>query len=217
MAQAQHDGCCKLFWCSSSTWVFSELPKLLDTACDLEKLASINNLFTGEFDSVLFQPSGQPKCIDGELGLYMQPKPITELDRLSYVVHQIINIVALPKMFLKYIPSGELIINEAFKGLSRDDSLKLENWHFSRKPTDPEICGRIQRGEQIFSTNCLETVANDCPKNAWSIQSDVTKTLATLKSHLWPGFMAYHRCNTDIVGFVYMGDGICNSNLPFMV
>lgn len=147
LAQAHHDGCLKIFWCSSSTWVFSELPKLLESAGDLDKVSQINNLFTGEFDQVLYEASGEAKCIDATLGLYMQPKPITELDRLSYVVHQIINNVALPKMFLKYIPSGELIINEAFRGLNKDDAFKLDNWHFSRKPTDPEICGRIQRGE----------------------------------------------------------------------
>jgi len=70
--------------------VFSELPKLLEDAAALDKLASINNFFTGEFDSILFQASGEPQCIDANMGLYLQPKPITELDRLTYVVHQIV-------------------------------------------------------------------------------------------------------------------------------
>ena len=60
---------------------------MISDAGDLEKLRSINNLFTGEFDSVLYQSSGEAKLIDAELGVYMQPKPITELDRLSYVVN----------------------------------------------------------------------------------------------------------------------------------
>jgi len=130
----------------------------------------------------------------------------------------------MPKNYLKYIPSGErgaTIVNEAFKGLNREESMKLENWQFSKTSRDSEILGRIDRGEAYYTTDFLETVdvnhSEDFIKNAWSIQSDVTGTLATLKSHYWPGFMAYHRCNTDIVGFVYMGDGICNSNLPFMV
>ena len=43
----------KRFWCSSSTWVFSQMPKGLENKCDLAKLKSINTFFTGEFDSVL--------------------------------------------------------------------------------------------------------------------------------------------------------------------
>ena len=46
---------------------------------------------------------------------------------------------------------------------------------------------------------------------------DVTGTVATLKSQLWPGLYSYHRCNTSIYGYFYMGDGIRNGNLPFMV
>lgn len=50
----------EMYWCSSSTWVFSELPKLSENSEDIEKLKSLNNMFTGEFDSVLFQGSGKP-------------------------------------------------------------------------------------------------------------------------------------------------------------
>jgi len=50
----------RYYWCSSSSWVFSELPQLSANSEDLEKLKSINNMFTGEFDSVLFQGTGSP-------------------------------------------------------------------------------------------------------------------------------------------------------------
>jgi hypothetical protein len=50
-------------------------------------LKQINNLFTGEFDTVLFQNSAPPTVIDADLGVVMQAKPITELDRLAYVYH----------------------------------------------------------------------------------------------------------------------------------
>ena len=53
-----------MYWCSSSTWVFSELPKLTENAEDLGKLKSINNMFTGEFDTVLFPGSGKAEVID---------------------------------------------------------------------------------------------------------------------------------------------------------
>ena len=74
-----------------------------------------------------------------------------------------------------------------------------------------------ERGEATFSSDAFETVACDPLKNSWSIQCDTTGTVTNLKNHKWPGFIAYHRCNTNIFGFCYMGDGICNEDLPFMV
>lgn len=205
------------FWCSSSTWVFSELPKVIECQESLNKLKQINNLFTGEFDCILFPGQGPAKVIDAEMGVFMQPKPITELDRLSYVVRQITDICVVPKNFMKFVPAGHTVLNEAFRGISKEESFKLENWKFTRKPRNPEIKGMIERGEAIYCSDSQDTVADDFPKNSWSLQTDATGTVTTLKSHLWPGFYAYHRCNTNIAGFFYMGDGIRNSNLPFMV
>jgi len=47
--------------------------------------------------------------------------------------------------------------------------LKLENWQFTRDPTDPEILSLIARDEATFNENCLDSVAKDFPKNAWNI------------------------------------------------
>jgi len=95
------------YWCSSSNWVFSELPKLSKCKATLEKLRSINNLFTGEYDTILFEASGEPELIDGDLGIYIQPKAITELDRLTYVVYQLNKLNCLPKNKLKLTPNGD--------------------------------------------------------------------------------------------------------------
>ena len=38
------------YWCSSSSMIFSELPKCSEDPECLARLGSINNLFTGEFD-----------------------------------------------------------------------------------------------------------------------------------------------------------------------
>jgi len=156
--------------------------------------------------------------IDREMGLYLQPKPITELDRLTFVVRQIQDLTAVPKSFLKYIPgNNQPQPNEAFRGLAKKEMMSLDNWHFTRSPKDPEIKGKIARGEATYSSDCRDKVSAEMPAGSWSIQEDVTGTVATLKSHLWPGLMSYHRCNSNIVGYCYMGDGICNQNLPFMV
>ena len=206
------------FWCSSTSWVFSQLPAVVAGAQDVERIRSINNLFTGEFESILFPGSGEPQVINAELGIVLQPKPITELDRLSFMVHQLEqSCFVSPRGKMKYVPSGKVVPNEAFRGLSLEEASDLNNWQFLTPPKDPEVRGVIERGEQTYNDACFDKVSSAFPKNSWSVQGDVTGTLVTLKSHLWPGFYAFHRAQTDIVGMIYVGDGVRNSNLAFMV
>ena len=125
---AMANGKPKHYWCSSSSWIFSELPDVLENKEDLAKLMAVNNFFTGEFDSVIFASSGKPVCIDAELGVFMQPKPITELDRLSCCIHEINKLNIAPKGLLKNVPSGVTQKNEGFKGLNQGDCFSLDCW-----------------------------------------------------------------------------------------
>ena len=124
----------KKFWCSSSSWVFSELPKVLEGKDQIAKLKSINTLFTGEFDQVLFEGEGQAKVIDEDMGISIPPKPITELDRLVYVESQLAKIYCTPKGKMKFTPAEKIKMNEAFKGLSMTDAMQLHNWWAVRDP-----------------------------------------------------------------------------------
>jgi hypothetical protein len=217
LVQITQGGKQSIYWCSSSSWVFSELPQALSSPADVQKLWSINNFFTGEYDTVLFEATGEPQVIDHEQGIYLYPKPITELDRLSYVVDQLRNNFAVPKHRMKFTPTGTIIENEAFNGLAREEVSDLNNWQFTRAATESEVISRIERGEAVYTDQFLDSVSNDKLRNAWSVQYDQTNTVATLKSQQWPGLIAYHRSCTSISGYFYFGDGISNQNLPFMV
>ena len=74
------------YWCSSSNWVFSKLPDAPTDEAVCKELMSINCFFTGEYDLVLMEGSGPTKVIDASKGIKVEPKPVTELDRLSFVV-----------------------------------------------------------------------------------------------------------------------------------
>jgi len=58
----------------------------------------------------------------------MQPKPVTELDRLAYVVSQLQQSFAVPRGSMKHTPLGNVISNEGFKGLSKDQMQSLDHW-----------------------------------------------------------------------------------------
>ena len=75
----------------------------------------------------------------------------------------------------------------------------------------------IARQEAVFSEEFLDDVSDDKPNHCWSIIKDTTGAVSTLRSQLWPGYYSFQRCNTPIYGSVYIGDGIRNIDLPFML
>jgi hypothetical protein len=103
------------------------LPKPTKECC--AKLGDLSYLFSGEFDQVLVESCEPPKVIDAAAGIVLPPKHMTELDRLSVVVHQISEACsALPRGAAKCIPTGQVLFNEAFCGLSPDEACELSAW-----------------------------------------------------------------------------------------
>ena len=106
----------QFFWCLSTNFIFSSLPK--PNADAHRKLGGISAFFTGEFDQVLVESTDAPVVIDAAAGIVLPPKHLTELDRLSVVVHSIENACsAIPQGSLKYTPTDSVTFNEAFSGL----------------------------------------------------------------------------------------------------
>jgi hypothetical protein len=89
-------------------------------------------LFSGEFDTVLIESDEPPKVIDAAAGIILPPKHLTELDRLAATVMEIDRAcAAVPRGCLKFTPLNQVCINEAFRGLSRDQAFQLSGWvHF---------------------------------------------------------------------------------------
>lgn len=219
----------RFFWCSGATqWAFAELPKPF---VQLGKglFERISTFFTGEFDRVLVDRSGKVDQSDyslgddvtvdsGSLELPEGKKGITELDRLSYLVFAIEKeCQAVPLGSFKYLPIHEVRRNEGFKGLRGPAAFKLENYVHFRAVLSKEKRDLIDRDDGIFNPNFLDTLASDPLKGAWSIQKDTTESVAILRNKLWPGYYAYHRVASAIYGSLYIGNGLRNNDLPFMV
>jgi radial spoke head protein 9 len=73
------------------------------------------------------------------------------------------------------------------------------------------------RDESVYNQNFLDEITQDLPKHSWTVQKDAASSVATLRNLLWPGYYAYHRINTPQYGSVYIGYGIRNGDLPFML
>jgi hypothetical protein len=82
----------------------------------------------------LIESNEAPVVIDAAAGIVLPPKHLTELDRLSVVVHEIDNSCStVPKGSLKYTPLDTVVFNEAFRGLQNADAHELSQWQHFRQ------------------------------------------------------------------------------------
>ena len=210
----------KYFFCSSSNFIFSELPDIQPHHID--NFYKFNTFFIGNPDIILEKyESEQNKNIDEVIGDTFKPKlrkkNMTETDRLSFIVRTIDHDTSVvPVGGFKMLPINELRRNDLFEGLSSDDLDKKEKYVHLRPVENQEKKDKIAMGKAVFDFDFLDSIADDPIKQSWSIHVDSTRTISTLRNLIWPGYFAYHKANTDEFGGVYIGYGIKNIDIPFM-
>ncbi|XP_061566414.1 radial spoke head protein 9 homolog [Cololabis saira] len=141
---------------------------------------------------------------------YVDHTKVTEEKRLAVTVHCIDEDVSVvPRGAFIRRPNGLVQINRSFGGLSDSEAHRLENFvHFS-KPKGFK--------KSIPAADFLDTIDDDIPKGSWSLQFEGVGKVCVLRSLLWLGLTFYHVPMTPQHGYIYMGDGIKNVDLPFML
>ena len=194
-----------MFWCNEQTWLFAELPQ----SAHAEFSETINNIFSGEHDRILIE---FPKDDENST------KDFTELDRLAHVVYSIEKENAVvPRGSFRLTHGKEIRRNRDFAGLDADAFERLEHYHHFRSPESAEKLEIVARGEGVDTGDFLDGLDKDSPSGSWSSQLDSSKTINVIRSLLWPGYYAYHVLGTNKFGGVYIGDGVKNKDLPFML
>merc|ERR1712183_784557 len=167
--------------------------------------------FSGQHDRVLrnesFDTQGAELVIgkDGKPSMKMddasikargnQVKPITELDRLSYIVRLIDHECAVvPHTAYRCTPNDEIRPNS--------------------EQTRIDLLARCDRTQII---NFFEGLSNDVVDGAWDLQMDESALTSYIKHAKWPGFVSYHRANSDIHGYAYFGDGRKLRDIHFLI
>ena len=210
----------KFYFCSSSTFSFSELPEI--QSHHLNKFSKYNTYFIGNPDVILEKFSDKNSInIEEQMGDIFKPnlklKNLTESDRLSFVVRTIEHDTSIvPLGGFKMLPINEIRRNDLFEGLSSDELDKIENYFHFRKIESQNKRDMIDMGKAVFDFSFLDSLSDDNLKCAWSIQTDSAKTVSNIRSLVWNGYFAYHKANTNLFGSVYIGYGIKNMDIPFM-
>ena len=146
------------------------------------------------------------------------PKNFIELDRLAYVVRAIDHDCSVvPQGAFRMTPTHELIRNKAFEGLTSTTVKDIKRYFHFRNVQFQEKREQLDRDDALFTHDFFDGIEKDNPKGCWSLQVDPSGTLGTLRNFLWPGYFAFHLVNTQRFGGVYIGNGIKNSDLPFML
>ncbi len=146
------------------------------------------------------------------------PVNLKEIDRVHYLVRAIENDCQIvPSGSFKLTIAHEVARNESFKGLSQDQVFQLTSYSHFRNVQQKEKKEGLEKDDAIFQRTFLDDIVVDKPIGQWSVQKDHTGTVAVLRNLLWPGFFAYHKANTKQFGSFYIGEGIKNAELPFML
>ena len=203
----------KFYFCSSSTFSFSELPEI--QSHHLNEFSKFNTYFIGNPDVILEKFSDNKNInINEQIGDIF--KPNLKLKNLTVVRTIEHDTSIVPLGGFKMLPINEIRRNDLFEGLSSDELDKIENYFHFRKIESQNKRDMIDMGKAVFDFSFLDSLSDDNLKGAWSIQTDSAKTVCNIRSLVWNGYFAYHKANTNLFGSVYIGYGIKNMDIPFM-
>ncbi|CRG97727.1 conserved Plasmodium protein, unknown function [Plasmodium gallinaceum] len=141
---------------------------------------------------------------------------VIELERLSYIVRKIDEeAFIIPYNSVKITNNLEVKFSN-FSGLNILDALKLTSWVHFRYPKNLTY-DKIKNYDTFFLNNFLDSIESDNPTNMWNIKINEELSKISIINHLYPGYIFYHILNTPFYASLYIGNGISNYDLPFLL
>ncbi|XP_077090902.1 radial spoke head protein 9 homolog [Siphateles boraxobius] len=143
---------------------------------------------------------------------------VNEASRLATTMSNIDKDVSVvPRGAFTKSPSGKVQINRSFGGLNPTEAAKLRNYLHFREPVNLKKKSILEMSDLNPALDFLDPLSEDIPKGSWSLQLERGGTVCVLRSLLWLGLTFFHVPQTPQHGYIYMGDGLINLDLPFML
>ncbi|XP_051008856.1 radial spoke head protein 9 homolog [Acomys russatus] len=143
---------------------------------------------------------------------------IKEETRLVSIIDQIDKAVAIiPRGAFFKTPFGVAQVNRTFEGLPMSEIKKLSSYFHFREAIELKNKTLLEKSNLDPSLDFLDSLEYDIPKGSWSIQMERGNGLVVLRSLLWPGLTFYHAPRSKNYGYIYVGTGEKNMDLPFML
>ncbi|XP_057317007.1 radial spoke head protein 9 homolog [Hydractinia symbiolongicarpus] len=144
---------------------------------------------------------------------------VKEEDRLAVTIQNIFQDVAIvPRGAYVRTAVGEVHTNRTFEGLSPAEATRLSSYYHFREPVLLHEKSLLEKADLDKATDFLDPIETDIPQGgSWSVQSERGGGVVVLRSLHWLGYTFYHVPNTSNFGYVYVGTGEKNLDLPFML
>lgn len=187
---------------------WAQLPLVTDAlVADCAKVPA-GTLFSGdaakEYDVTDTPPEGEEPV----------ERAITEIERLACVVSEIDTQCAmLPKEKLMKKPGGNVVDSPTYAGLDYAKSMTPKSFVFVNKPKAPSVTADAVTAATDFLVSCDDVV----PAGSIVAKYDEAVSSVTMRSLLYPGFLAYTFVGAPMAGYCYFGDGMKNGDIAFML
>ncbi|KAJ8721158.1 hypothetical protein PYW07_001933 [Mythimna separata] len=114
-------------------------------------------------------------------------------------------------------PSGTVVINPNYYGLKGSEAKLLKSYCHIRQPQHRWNTNLLTRQDYNYSMDFLDSIDQDIPSGCWNLFLEQNGTLVYVKSLYWPGMMYFHKVRTPDAGFLYVGNGRKNLDVPFLL
>lgn len=124
----------------------------------------------------------------------------------------------VPRGALTLRPDGLTTFSSVFQGLNHMEAFDLINYQLLRQPKTSCAENLIKRPDYNYSTDTFDTIATVLPEGqCFSVNIDGDSGLSVVKSMYWPGMVFFHKLQMNAHGFCYIGNGLRNHDLLFML
>lgn len=207
----------QFYMATDANFVFADLPML--TKEEVSRIADFprDSPFSGEPETNLF-----PKSEEEEAAAEEEDETelvLTELHRLTYVVQNIDYDCAV-------VPREAWIINDAHQVVPTPDWRGL-GWtqlpdltlygHFRPAENIGKLRAMAKNDAEWRNHGFLDQVSGALPKGSWVTRMNALSSSVSLRSLLWPGYSFYAVADKSYYGSLYVGHGIKNYDLAFLL
>lgn len=123
----------------------------------------------------------------------------------------------VPRGSVQLTPNHFVKRDNTFTGLANKESLSPEMWMHFRPVDTQEKRDVLDRDEGCLRQDFLDALDSDVPRGQWALVSSWNDKTVSVRNLLWPGYCAWHICNTNRTASCYIGDGVKNVDFPFLI
>jgi radial spoke head protein 9 len=199
----------KFYFCTTSNFTLKQMPELSEEYAG--KAAAVTGRFKGDPSFPLEEPPEESP--DDEEGT---TESFREIHRLSYTVGLIDHDVSIVPVGSFIADAAKQIIkNKSFEGLSYGAAGALRSYVHFRKAESPIAIASVEKPGLSRPGDIFDSITDDKPAGAWSVNYSSSNTSSYLRSMYWPGYFFFQTVGKPEYGGVYFGNGIPNKDLAF--